>query len=69
MEKLRSPSAPSSPLLQTSCALSPQQVWTALVPKVTWENYIEEPAPRQKNSTGERDLDLSQPKPVGSGIV
>ena len=39
------------------------------VPKVTWENYIEEPAPRQKNSTGERDLDLSQPKPVGSGIV
>lgn len=38
--------------------LCPQQIWVALAPEVTWESCQEEPAPRLKNSTGERDLDL-----------
>lgn len=59
----------ATPTPQTSSALCPQQVWAALVPEVTWESCREEPAPHRKNCTGERDLDLSQVKPVVSGIV
>lgn len=61
--------APGSPRLQLPSALCLQQVRTARVSAVSWESCREEPAPHQKNCTGERDLDLSEPKLVHSSIV